>query len=141
MEQKKDVGRAINVLNNLVKRDIERFNPVESVTGMQGVILYFILKRNAEVFSKDIEDEFCMRRATVCGYLTLLEKSGMIVREDVPEDGRLKKVILTDRARKLLVGVEQNIRRNEAKLAEGLTRGEIDEFLRIAAKMSKNMTG
>lgn len=140
-KQERDVGRTVNVLNNLIKRDIESHNPDDTVTGMQGVILYFILNKNSDVYSKDIEDEFCMRRATVSGYLALLEKNGMIVREDVPRDGRLKKILLTDRARELLVIIEENILRNEAKIAEGLSKEEISEFLRISAKMSKNLSG
>lgn len=134
-----ELGKTVNVLNNLIKRDIESCNPDEQVTGMQGVILYFILKRKGDCYSKDIEEEFCMRRATVCGYMTLLEKNGMIERLDVPEDGRMKRIVLTGKARKLLVKIEENIARNESKLTAGLSREEIAEFLRVAAIMSKNM--
>lgn len=134
-----DVGRAVNVLNNLIKRDIESYNADKDVTGMQGVILYFILNRGGEVFSKDIEEAFCMRRATASGYLALLERNGMIVREDVPQDGRLKRIRLTDRARAALVKIEENIRRNEDKIAAGLSQEEIAEFLRVAAVMTRNM--
>lgn len=140
IRQKRDVGRTVNVLNNLIKRDIESHNQDESVTGMQGVILYFILKKQTDVYSKDIEEEFCMRRATVSGYLALLEKNGMIVREDVAEDRRLKKINLTVKAHKLLSNIEENIRRNEMKLAAGLSKEEIDEFLRISAIMTNNLT-
>lgn len=134
-----NVGKAINVLNNLIKRDVESHNPSESVTGMQGVILYFIYHCRTDVYSKDIEESFCMRRATACGYLTLLEENGMILREDVPGDRRLKKIILTDKAKDLLVKIEENILRSEAKIVSGLTSEEIDEFLRIAGIMLKNM--
>lgn len=134
-----DVGRAVNVLNNLIKRDMESYNPSANVTGMQGILLYFIRSRGSDVFSKDIEEEFCMRRATVSGYLALLEQNGMIVRVDVPDDKRLKKIILTENAARILVKIEENIKRNEARLADGLTEKEIAEFMRIAAKMSENM--
>lgn len=133
------VGRAVNVLNNLIKRDMESYNTNESVTGMQGVILHFIVNRKAGVYSKDIEAEFGMRRATVCDYLTLLERSGMIVREDVKGDRRLKKVIPTDKARTAILEIGKNIERNERQLAEGLNAEEISEFLRIASIMAKNM--
>lgn len=132
------VGRAVNVLNNLIKRDMESYNTNEAVTGMQGVILHFIASQTADVYSKDIEDEFGMRRATVCGYLALLEQSGMIVRRDVKGDRRLKKILPTDKAKTSIMEIEKNIERNEKKLAEGLTKEEITEFLRIADIMAKN---
>ncbi len=133
------VGRAVNVLNNLIKRDMESCNTNESVTGMQGVILHFIVTQKWNVYSKDIEKEFGMRRATVCGYLTLLEQSGMIVREDVQGDRRLKKILPTEKAKTAIMEIEKNIARNEAKLADGLTREEIDEFLRVADIMAENL--
>lgn len=134
------VGRAVNVLNNLIKRDMESCNTNEVVTGMQGVILHFIINRKSDVYSKDIEDEFGMRRATVCGYLTVLEQNGLIVREDVKGDRRLKKVLPTDNARSVIKEIEKNIKRNEEKLSSSLTREEINEFLRIADIMAKNMS-
>lgn len=133
------VGRAVNVLNNLIKRDMEAFNTMKTVTGMQGVILHYIVSRKTDVYSKDIEVEFGMRRATVCDHLSLLEQYGMIIREDVPEDKRLKKIIPTDKAKETIEDIERNIERNESKLSEGLTKEEISEFLRIASVMAKNM--
>lgn len=133
------VGRAVNVLNNLIKRDMESFNTNEAVTGMQGVILHYIVTRKTEVYSKDIEDEFGMRRATVSGYLALLEQSGMIIRKDVPQDRRLKKIFATDKAREVIGEIGKNIARNEEKLAQNLTEREVSEFLRISGIMADNM--
>lgn len=133
------VGRAVNVLNNLIKRDMESCNTNETVTGMQGVILHYIVTRKAEVYSRDIEDEFGMRRATVSGYLALLEQSGMIIRKDVPQDRRLKKIFATDKAREVIGEIGKNIDRNEKKLAGNLTEREVSEFLRIAGIMADNI--
>lgn len=133
------VGRAVNVLNNLIKRDMESCNTNETVTGMQGVILHFIVTRKTDVYSKDIEDEFGMRRATVCGYLTMFEQSGMIVREDVSGDRRLKRILPTEKAKSAILETEKSIARNESNLSRGLSQEEIAEFLRIASIMAKNM--
>ena len=81
-----------------------------------------------------------MRRATASGYLELLEKKGMITRSDVENDGRLKKITLTDKAVVLMKKIEDNIARNEAQLAKGLTKSEIEEFLRIAVVMIRNLS-
>lgn len=136
-----DLGRVVNVMNNLIKRDIETGNPTDEATGMQGVILHFIKGCGTEVYSKDIEEEFALRRATASGYLTLMERNGMIVREDVPDDRRLKRIVLTAKAEELLIGIEENIARNEAKIADGLSDGEVKEFLRIAGVITKNLRG
>lgn len=133
------IGRAVNVLNNLIKRDMESYNTNEAVTGMQGVILHYIVNCKTGVYSKDIETEFGMRRATVCDHLSFLERSGMIVREDVRGDKRLRKIVPTKNAITAIEEIDKNIKRNEEKLAEGLTEKEIAEFLRAASIMAKNM--
>lgn len=64
------VVKTVNALNNLIERDMESYNPSDSVTGMQGVIFHFVFSRNTGVYSKGIGDEFRMRRrAVICPYL------------------------------------------------------------------------
>ena len=135
-----DVGKAVSKLNKLIKRNMEIYNPSEETTGMQGVILFFIYNFKGDCCSRDIENEFSMRRATASGYLELLEKKGMITRSDVQKDGRLKKITLTEKAEFLMKKIKENIARNEAQLSKGLDKREIEEFLRIAAKMSDNLS-
>ena len=104
------VGKAVSKLNNLIKRNMENNNPSEHTTGMQGVIMFFIYNFKGDCCSRDIENEFGMRRATASGYLELMKK------------------------------IEDNIARNEAQLAKGLTKSEIEEFLRIAVVMIRNLS-
>ena len=120
-----NVGKAVSKLNNLIKRNMENNNPSEHTTGMQGVIMFFIYNFKGDCCSRDIENEFGMRRAT---------------RSDVENDGRLKKITLTDKAVVLMKKIEDNIARNEAQLAKGLTKSEIEEFLRIAVVMIRNLS-
>ena len=63
----------------------------------------FILLRtlHTDVYQKDIEEEFRIRKSTVTGILKLLEKNGFIRRESVPQDARLKRIVPTARAESL----------------------------------------
>lgn len=133
------MGKPINILHNMLKRALEAQNPYKDVTGAQGRIIHFILKKGGQVFSKDIEREFNMQRATASDYFYLMEKNGMITREAVDGDRRLKKIVLTDKARQVDERLRQNIRHTESILAAGLTREDIDEFFRITDIMIKNM--
>ena len=81
-----------------------------------------------------------MRRATAADYLYLMEKNGMITRVPVGGDRRLKKIKLTDKAREVNHAVKRNIRRIEEKLTKNMTRGEINEFLRMTDVMIANLT-
>ena len=64
----------------------------------------------------------------------------MITRVPVGGDRRLKKIELTDKAREVNHAVRRNIRRIEEKLTKNMTRGEINEFLRMTDVMIANLT-
>ena len=64
----------------------------------------------------------------------------MIPRVPVDGDRRLKKIELTDKAREVNHAVRRNIRRIEEKLTKNMTRGEINEFLRMTDVMIANLT-
>lgn len=141
MQEIRDVGKPIHILHNMLKRELETANPRTDITGAQGRIIQFLVDHDGEdVFSKDIEREFNMRRATAADYLYLMEKNGMITRMPVNGDRRLKKIELTDKAREVNHAVRRNIRRIEEKLTKNMTRGEINEFLRMTDVMIANLT-
>ena len=57
--------------------------------------------------------------------LAVMERKGLVRREAVEHDARLKKLVLTEKARALVDRSEQDMRDMEALLAKGLSEGEI----------------
>lgn len=103
-----------------MKRLLEQRMAKEDMTPIQSRILGYIFleesKGNA-VFQRDIEEIFRIRRSSVTSVLQLLEKKGLLRRESVPEDGRLKRLVLTEEGWKFqnctfhhLNALEQNVR-------------------------------
>lgn len=110
------------------------------LTGMQFAIVSYIAKESAErdVFQKDLEQKFDIRKSTVTGILNTMERDGLLLRETVPYDARLRKMILTDKALQAKQNSEQVIETVESQLSKGLTEEEITTFLSILEKISKN---
>jgi DNA-binding MarR family transcriptional regulator len=67
-----------------------------------------------------------------------MERDGLLLRETVPYDARLRKMILTDKALQAKQNTEQVIDSVESQLSKGLTEEEITTFLSILEKISKN---
>ena len=113
------------------------------LTGMQFAIISYIARESAErdVFQKDLEQKFDIRKSTVSGTLNTMERDGLLVRETVPYDARLRKMILTDKALHAKKNTEQVIGSVENQLSKGLTEEEITTFLSILEKISKNAEG
>ena len=97
------VGRLIHILSHTMKRH----NPAEvmendDLTTMQKHVLKFILLEtmHRDLYQKDIEEEFQIRKPTVTGILKLMEKNGLqFTRESAKQDARLKQIIPTEKSR------------------------------------------
>ena len=140
------LGFRIRSLWQQVKRLMNRHlteNDGYGLTGMQFAIVSFIAKESTErdVFQKDLEQKFDIRKSTVTGILNTMERDGLLLRETVPYDARLRKMILTDKALQAKKNSEQVIDTVENQLSKGLTEEEIATFLTILEKISKNAEG
>ena len=80
-----------------------------------------------------------MRRATVAEILSLMEKNGLIERKSMSEDARLKEITLTDKSLEIKNSIEKEIKKVEKNLRKGLTQEELENFMKILEKMSKNL--
>jgi DNA-binding MarR family transcriptional regulator len=106
---------------------------------MQMWIIGFLeINEGKEIFQKDIETEFNIRRSTATGVLQIMEKDGFIVRQAVDRDARLKQILLTPRAKDLALRVKKKIKAADDELANGLSKQELDSFFDIIDKIKKN---
>ena len=86
--EEQDIGRSIHILSRLIKRRIDEAVSKYNVTSVQCAVIEFISHKKGDVFAKDIESKFSMRRATVAEILSLMEKNGLI--KNVNENKRVK---------------------------------------------------
>lgn len=143
MESSK-VGFEIRTLSNLLKRKIHEEYPApeeERLTDMQGEIIDFLFEhRNVrDVYQKDVEMRFSIRRSTASRFLQSLEQKGFINRVPVPEDARLKKLILTPKAVTGHNGIKEKIKVIENQATKGLTQEELSSFFSIIDKIKSNL--
>ena len=143
MEYQEDLGFQIRTLSHLVKRMVDQtaFSGKDAhPTGVQGWILgYLYTNQDKDVFQRDIQQQFSIRRSTVTGILQLMEKNGLITRSSVDRDARLKKLELTPYAIELHERVGRSIRQVETSLAESLSPEEKQEFIRLCEKIRASL--
>ena len=143
MKLERMIGARIKSLSNLLKRQVDQSMSeigIEPLTGMQGRIVgYLGHHQDQDVFQRDIEEEFQIRRSTATGILKLMEKNGMIGKESVPEDARLKRLKVTARGMEYAERMQQGILKMEEQLISGLTDEEVRLFESILAKISQNI--
>ncbi len=139
MEHREDIGFQVRTLSHMIKHTVDQmaFSDQETpVTGVQGWIMgYLYENRERDVFQRDIQSHFSVRRSTVTGMLQLMEKNGLIVRRSVEWDARLKKLELTPKAMKMHENVMRGIRQTEETLSAMLTPEEKETFIRLCEKI------
>ncbi len=142
MQPEKTVGFEVRSLNNLIKRDVERseiFNMCRT-TGLHGwAIKYFYDNREKDIFQRDFEERFSIRRSTASKMLGLMEKKGLIERQSVSSDARLKKIVLTERAVELHEKITQDILDREKRLLAGISPEKLEIFYEVIDTIKANL--
>lgn len=138
---KKDCGMWIHILSHKLKKRMNANMQSLGLTGGQSRIMHYILVKCDEgpVFQRDVEKAFGMSRSTATGILQLMEKNGLIVRESVASDARLKSLIPTERAAHLDAQIGELLRKSEQRLTDGLSSEQLAQFLETAAHMAANL--
>ena len=101
------IGNDVRILSHQIHRWIENApnkKKIDSVTGANAWIIGYISDKtdnNEDVFQKDLESCFEITRSTASKVVNLMVEKGLIERQSVPWDARLKKLVLTDRAREV----------------------------------------
>lgn len=143
MDKLKFAGHELKIINNLSKRYLDKNKSIkdeENLTSMQGWIIKYIFRNeNRDIFQKDIENEFSIRRSTATVILQLMEKNNLIIRESVTYDARLKKIILTEKAIEFYNTIKKDILKFEEQLIKDISEEELKIFFKVIEKMKKNL--
>ena len=141
-KKEEDAGRIINIVSHQLKRTIFCYAWKDcGLTTMQNRVLHYILAKSLEnpVYQKDIEKEFRVSKSTVTEILQLMEKNGFIDRKSSKRDGRMKRIMPTEKAITIQKEVMENIRTVEEKLLAGVNEEDYRTCLKVLKKMSENL--
>ena len=135
------LGNYIHILSRQLKREMDFKLTKYGITGVQSAMIGFIYEESKKknVFAKDIEKNFDIRRASIAGILQNMEKKGLIKRETVGNDARLRRIVLTKKALEIRKEVQKNIKNVEKQAVKGLTKEEVKKYVELTKKMSTNI--
>ena len=137
----KDCGAQINLLSRMLKRRLNVTLQGLGITAIQSRVMFYIMDHcpAGPVFQRDVEQAFSLSRSTATGILQQLEEKGLLRRESVPSDARLKNLVPTPRAAELDAEVRACLRQSEAVLTRGLSDGQVQLFKETLAAMAANL--
>lgn len=143
MERQETIGFQIRTLSVGIKRAVEASKARSGdghCTGTHGWIIgYLYENRHRDIYQRDIEKQFSVRRSTMTEILKLMEKNGLVERVKDESDARLKKIRLTETALKIHERHEKGIADFENYIRQGITDQEMKMFFEIIGKISENV--
>ncbi len=141
--EKLPIGLEFRSLHNLMRRYFEfssHRKEIETVTGNNGWIIgYLAQNAGRDIYPKDLEEHFSITRSTVSKVLGLMEQKGLIRRQTVARDARLKKIVLTEQAEKIAGLMAEDAQRLERTLVEGFSEEELQTLYSYIERMKKNI--
>lgn len=139
------IGQELRSLNNLIRRYFEfssHKKEIESITGNNGWIIGYLANHaRQDIYQKDIEDHFTITRSTASKVLSLMEQKGLIQRQSVAQDARLKKIVLTEKAWEISEVMVEDAMKLENTLISGFKPEEIKTLQSYLQRMKQNISG
>ncbi len=114
---------------------------VDNITGTNGWIIGYISDHSdRDIYQRDLEEEFSITRSTASKVVNLMVRKGLIVRQSVTHDARLKKLVLTDKALDIAKLMDQDGENLEKTLRQGFSDDEIETLHRFLERLKKNLS-
>ena len=144
----RDVGETIKRFCNCLEREAKKteqllYEKGIDITRSQGAVMGYIYGKTCEkdnVYQKDIEKFFGLRRPSATNLLNRLESKNYIIRVKDELDARSKKLELTQKGLGFVDAIKENIECIEKKVIEGVTAQEMETFYSVIEKMTKNLS-
>lgn len=135
-------GVELRMLSNMISRYLAASIPQEARIATGGnipIIAYLDRHSDEDIFQYDIEKRFLIAKSTASRVLRLMEKKGLIERRSVERDARLRKIVLTDKAKSITALLQRNADDMERVLTAGIGGADLDRFMSCVATMKRNL--
>ena len=136
----RSAARYVGKISNKLRRKLDMLSSRAEFSGSQGRTLHFLLAQTEDVFQKDIEEEYSIRPSTATELLKQMEKNGLILRQPVSYDNRLKRIVLTDKAMTYRQQVVEDLTALEETLVSGISEEDLEVFFNVIEKMMDNLS-
>ncbi len=143
MDKEKNIGFAVKMLSNLIKREVgksllEVWQDEATVNHLH-IICYLYCNRERNVYQRELETHYNIRRSTVTQTLQLMEKNGIVERIPAENDARQKRLMLTARGMEMHEQGRKCMENFEESLREGISDEELAQFFETTEKLIANL--
>ncbi|MCI2148961.1 MarR family winged helix-turn-helix transcriptional regulator [Bifidobacterium crudilactis] len=136
------LGLEIRSLSNMISRYLNATMPESARTATGGnvrIIMFLARNQDRDIFQYDIEERCSITPSTASRVLSLMEKKGLIERQAVERDARLRRIVLTPSAFDIVDELKRNANAMETTLFEGFSPSEMTRLSSYFIRMRSNL--
>lgn len=144
MSEYNHISLYVNIASKQIRRNMDAiFMKYGNLTGIQARILGELaqaeyLKRN--LYQKDLEQLFGIRRSSVSSVISLMEQNGYLIRVSTKEDARLKKLVFTEKGRQTSQAIYKELEAYEQTLDSNYSAEERQLFISLLKRLTPDCT-
>ncbi len=142
MQEIHDLGKMIGHTSILFRRHLDQAisGALGDDTGLISGRNFWILRyledhRDEDVFQRDLENVFKIRRSTVSKTVELMEQKHLLERVSVDGDARKKKLRLTAEADAVLADVKKEVEALEARVKARFAEDDYDTLMQLLRQL------
>ena len=142
MNEINDLGKLIGHTSILFRRHLD--NAISGVAAEDSetissrnfwILRYLDTHRDQDVFQKDLESAFKIRRSTVSKTVELMELKQLLVRQSVNGDARKKRLLLTPKADAILAEMAKAVDALERDVRAIFSPQDYDTIMRLLRQL------
>lgn len=146
-EKKRELGQMICHASRLFRRQMDHSisaamgdDADEVFSGRNLWVLRYVKEHEGEeIYQRDLEKTFRLRRSTISNMIDLMVRKQFLVREQVPGDKRLKRLLLTEKGEAILCEVAHAAEAMETALREQFSPGEYTELTGLLERLNDSL--
>lgn len=140
--KEKEIMEKYDKLNRKMNRYFASYFTETPLTSIQALVLHYLITESAkrDIFPKDLEEFLEIKPSSVTSLIANLERNGYLRRESLPNDGRYKKLVLTDKTFKIRNDISNRINSYMISIFTDISEEDLKVFEKVIAQMTKNIS-
>ena len=136
-----DILQVVNLIRHKINES-EKLQVVQKEISRRCAAVIGIIdeSQGKPIFQKDISKFLKIRRSTATSMLQDMEKDGLIIREPVGNDLRLKKLVLTEKSMRYALMIREEFTLIEDSIIRGFSEEEKLQLRKYLERIKENLT-
>lgn len=138
------VSEEIKKIDNLTIRkmiSLAKQENIDTLSPSQLMIIKYLSESEKDVYQKDLEKSFPLRKSTICGIIKTMQKNGLIKLTNSKDDLRSKKIELTSLSEEINNKIKNCFNKFDELIMKDIDSKDLEVFFKVCKQIQDNLKG